>query len=304
MPAKRREPEALVLADTAPPFDDDIPYPLFPRLDAGRIDGVRVFRLLPRRDGKQGHHWLAVELPWQPTTVTWDLVRQICGGGEFVVQAVAGGQPITSVRNSFDGPPRKPVPSDVGIVAPELLVDADGTAVVETKNGWLALSGPGISPGIQAAFLIGQQMAHYARADAASARESEAKAYAANAILMGSMSAKFTQPDPAVAVLLEQMSALRDRMDLMAKENLDLRNENTRYRIDASKDKNERVQLDNELKQRGLNIIDSVGGAVLQNMMGKSAEAAGNAAGAAAAKTVSGAADALAASIAKRIKPT
>jgi hypothetical protein len=222
-------------------------------------------------------------MPWQATLTDWPLITSICGGGAYRVQAISNGNQITTIGGKFDGPPREPLAADVLLVDPSLAAGNDGTAIHETRSGWLGLSGPGITPGIQASFLLAQQTAFHAREDAAAAQKDRSELFKAMLALMASMSEKFTQPDPAVAVLLTQQESMTLRMESLSNDLKKEREENSKLRIEAAGTDDVEKKAKHALLERGLTIADSVGGSIVSNLMGIAGAGDKPAAGAAAA---------------------
>jgi len=270
-PDRQRAPQGPWLGEMPeqqPDAIDEKPYPLFPKIKAGDIDSIRVFRVKGRTDGIGGLLWEPIIMPWQATLTDWPLITQICGGGSYRVQAIFNGKQIATIAGAFEGAIRQPKAADVLIVDPSTAAGDDGTAIHETRSGWLGLSGPGITPGIQASFLLAQQTAFHAREDAAAARKSEGTAFAQVMALMASMAEKFTQPDPSVAVLLAQHEATALRVEALQVDLRKERDENARLRIEAAGSDDVEKKAKHALLERGLTIADSVGGSLVERMMG------------------------------------
>lgn len=243
------------------PYGDDspsIPYPIFPTFAAGTIDSIRVYRTTSRNNGQPGTQWHQQALPWMAALTTWDDIARICGGGRFVVQAVASGRVISSASRTFDGPARTPGPKDVASISPGLGLAENGAAIYETPNGWVSI--PGLDGAAQAAFIAYQQIAFYARDDAH-------KAIAAMAALTSQLAEKAMAPDPGLAVLESIVEAQRGTIDRLYSELKRVGEESTKLRIENASSGTEEQRVRVEAIRKGMDIVDGAAGAIAQRML-------------------------------------
>jgi hypothetical protein len=250
---ERASPDGGVQVDAGP----GVAYPLFPQLQPGTLDAIRVYRTTARNDGVQGSAWHRQALPWSPTLTTWDDIARICGGGRFVVQALAESRVVTTATRTFDGPARTPTASDVASIAPGLALAENGQTSYETPNGWISI--PGLPGPTQAAFIAFQQMAFYARADANNA-------LAAIGVITTQLAEKAMKPDPGLAVLEQIVEAQRGTIDRLYSELNTVRNESTRLKIENVSTGNEEQKLKSEAIRKALEIVDGAAGAIAKNL--------------------------------------
>lgn len=232
-------------------------YPLFPTLAAGTVESIRVYRTTAR-EGEKGHAYHEQALPWQAASTSWHDISRICGGGRFVVQAIARGKVIASAARTFEGPARMPTARDVASISPGLGLAENGSAVYETPNGWISI--PGIDGPTQAAFITFQQTAFNARDDAN-------KANAAMAMMLTQLVQKAMQIDPGIAVLQNVVEAQRITLERVQGEISSLRSENVRLKIEGSTTGTEEQRIKVEAIRKGLDIVDGVAGAVAKKFL-------------------------------------
>ena len=278
-----RQPETLPDTGDGPPdlgpFSDEgagphVSYPIFPKMPAGTVESIRVYRTTSRNDGVPGMAWHQQALPWIAALTTWDDIARICGGGRFVVQAIASQRVIASAARQFDGAARTPNAQDVASIAPGLGLEENGRQTYETPNGWISI--PGLSGATQAAFITFQQTAFNARDDAN-------KAHAMLGLIIGQLAEKAMRPDPGLAVLQEIVEAQRSTLDRIYTELNTQRAEVTRLKIEraSSGDETERVKV--EAMRKGMDIVDGVAGVVAKKFLESETAAAAAAAAPAAA---------------------
>ena len=234
-----------------------VAYPLFPQCQPGTLDAIRVYRTSSRNDGVPGVAWHRQALPWVATLTTWDDIARICGGGRFVVQALAESRVVTTATRQFDGPSRTPTAADVASISPGLGLAENGAASYETPNGWISI--PGLPGPTQAAFIAFQQMSFYARADANNA-------LAALSAITSQLVDKAMRADPGLAVLEQIVDAQRGTIDRLYSELNTTRNESTRLKIENVSVGNEESKLKGEAIRKALEIVDGAAGAIAKNL--------------------------------------
>lgn len=238
----------------------DAAYPMFPHLSAGAIDRVEVFRKVKKPEGGKGTKWVPITLPWQADTLTWRLIREICGGGDMAVRATKNGRIVASSQEGDEGPPRVPTTADAARLS--FGGEGKGEAAIETPGGWISF--PGVDPAINVAFVSFQQIAWMAREDAN-------KANAAVATLLSQVAEHAFKPDPGYALLQEIMSGQRDKIDTLYTELRQLREEHFKVKIEQASSGDDESKMRMKLYEKGIDIMDGAAGAAAMKLLGNNA---------------------------------
>jgi hypothetical protein len=198
---------------------DERAYPLFPKIAPGVIYRVTVLRYPPEiTNGSRVP--VPVAHPWDPWTCDKDRIAEVCGGGEYMVQAKDRfGRVVGALKFPLEGKALVPGIDDAK--------REGGLTIHETpEGGWTTI--PGLAPEVNAIIVHSQQMAH-------NASTMEAKAIAGMAAtltaLVNAVPEMMRTVTESARVPLARIEHLTSRLTAVETENGLLRAENTKLQI-------------------------------------------------------------------------